>query len=253
MIENNEPATVLSIAGFDPSGGAGIIADVNTINRFGCRPVAAITSLTFQNSEGVFGATHESAESLRAQILPIIQEQSLAAIKIGMLPTAEMILEVAHLIEERNLPAPVLDPVLRSTSGYRLIEEDAIETLQNELTPQVRLLTPNIAEAEILTSLRISDEDDMRTAAARLREKGARAVLIKGGHLPLQSQAVDVLDDEGELTVFRGAWIDAPPLRGTGCILSSAIASCLGKGLDLEESVRQAKEFVAGAIRDASS
>jgi len=252
MNESNERITVLTIAGFDPSGGAGIIVDVNTINSFGCRPVAAITSLTFQNSEGVYGATFESAESLRAQILPIIQEQSLAAIKIGMLPTAEMILEVAHLIEERNLPAPVLDPVLRSSSGYALIEADAIEVLQSELFPLARLLTPNIPEAEALTGLKINDENDMRAAAAQLCEKGARAVLIKGGHLALELEAVDVLDDGGEVSVFRGAWIDAPPLRGTGCMLSSAIAACLGKELELEESVRRSKDFVTAAIRDAA-
>ena len=241
--------TVLAIAGFDPSGGAGIIADVTTINSFGCHAVAAITSLTFQNSEGVFGVTHETAESLRAQILPVIQERSVAAIKIGMVATAEMIFEIAHLIQERDLPAPVVDPVLRSTSGYRLIEKDAIEVLQSELLPLAQLLTPNIPEAEALTGLRINDEDDMRAAASRLREKGARAVLIKGGHLSSQADAVDVLDDDGQVSVFRGARIVAPSLRGTGCRLSSAIASGLAKELDLQESVRQAKEFVAEAIR----
>jgi hydroxymethylpyrimidine kinase/phosphomethylpyrimidine kinase len=253
MEQSNGIATVLAIAGFDPSGGAGIIADVKTIDSFGCRPVAAITSLTFQNSEGVFGATHETAESLRAQILPIIQERSVAAIKIGMLATAEMIFEVTHLIQERNLPAPIIDPVLRSTSGYRLMEEDAIEVWLSELLPLARLVTPNIPEAETLTGLAITDENEMRAAAARLREKGAHAVLVKGGHSPQEAEAVDVLDDGGAVSVFRGAWIDAPPLRGTGCMLSSAIASSLAKGLGLEDSVRQAKDFVAGAIHDASS
>src|SRR5215510_2145550 len=161
----NGVTTVLAIAGFDPSGGAGLIADVKTIHSFGCHAVAAITSLTFQNSEGVFGVTHETAESLRAQILPVIQERSVAAIKIGMIATAEMIFEVAHLIQERNLPAPVVDPVLRSTSGYRLIEAEAVEVLQSELLPLAGLLTPNVSEAETLAGLAIENEDDMLAAA----------------------------------------------------------------------------------------
>jgi hydroxymethylpyrimidine kinase/phosphomethylpyrimidine kinase len=244
-------ASVLTIAGFDPSGGAGIIADVKTINDLGCRPVAAITSLTFQNSEGIFGATHESAESLRAQILPIIQEQSLAAIKIGMLPIAELIFEVAQLIQERNLPAPVLDPVLRASSGYRLMEESAVEILQTELLPLARVLTPNVPEAEAFTGLTINDEDDMLAAARQLRERGASAVLIKGGHLNGLSEAVDLLDDDGQISWFRGPWVDAQ-LRGTGCMMSSAIAAGLAKGFELEEAVRLAKDFVAQAIRESS-
>jgi hydroxymethylpyrimidine kinase/phosphomethylpyrimidine kinase len=260
---NNQPV-VLTIAGFDPSGGAGTIADVRTLVAFDCNPTAAITSLTFQNSEGVFGAIHESAESLRAQILPIVRENRIAAIKTGMLPTREIILEVAQLIHEANLPAPVVDPVLRSTSGHELMEADAMEVLLSELMPLARVITPNISEAERLTGLRIEDEEGMRAAAQRLRELGARAVLIKGGHLRRRSevgdqrseqganQAIDVLDDEGNVTVFRGEWIDAPPVRGTGCMLSSAIAACVGKGAKLEESVGLAKQFVTDAIRKAS-
>jgi len=253
----NDQRVVLTIAGFDPSGGAGTIVDVRTFLAFDCNPTAAITSLTFQNSEGVFGAIHESAESLRAQILPIVQEKRIAAIKTGMLPTREIILEVARLIEEANLPAPVVDPVLRSTSGYQLMEPDAIEVMLSELVPLARVITPNISEAEHLTGLTIEDEEGMRAAAQRLRELGARASLIKGGHLEWMSeqdsdQAIDVLDDEGNVTVFRGDWIDAPTVRGTGCMLSSAIAACLGKGAKLEDSVGLAKQFVADAIRKAS-
>src|SRR5947207_9260995 len=119
-------AVVLTIAGFDPSGGAGIIADVRTILHFGCRPVAAITSLTFQNAERVFGAIHESAESVRAQILPVIEETPVAVVKIGMLPTAEIVSEIARLIRAQKLPPPLIDPVMRSSSGYELMDQDAI-------------------------------------------------------------------------------------------------------------------------------
>lgn len=266
---NTSGPVVLTIAGFDPSGGAGIIADVRTILHFSCRPVAAITSLTFQNTEGVFGAIHESAESVRAQILPVIEESPVAGVKIGMLPTAEIVLEIARLIHDRKLPSPVIDPVMRSSSGYQLMEQDAAEVLCRELIPLAYLITPNIPEAEALAGVRIEDEQGMRHAAEKLREQGARVVLIKGGHLPgarascppgyseeaagrmpaLPADAIDILDDEGEVTIFRGEWIDAPPVRGTGCMLSSAIAACLAHGIALNESVRLAKEYVAGAIR----
>ena len=257
---------VLTIAGFDPSGGAGLIADVRTFVRFGVRPTAAITSLTFQNSDGYFGAIHETAESIRAQILPIVEEHGIAAVKIGMLPTSEIVLEVAQLIAEAGLPAPVIDPVMRSTSGHELMSQDAVEALVAELMPLARLVTPNIPEAESLTGLKITDENGMRNAAARLRESGARAVLVKGGHLPKErlegmsgaggqksesTPAVDILDDDGRVTVLRGEWIDSPNVRGTGCLLSSAIAACLAQGIELTESVRLAKEFVADAIRNA--
>lgn len=251
-VRQNEQPVALTIAGFDPSGGAGIIADVKTFVSFGCRPVAAVTSLTFQNSEGVFGAIHETAASLRAQILPVVEEFRVTAVKTGMLPTREILLEVARLIQETHLPAPVVDPVLRSSSAYELIESEAIEVLMDELVPLARVITPNIPEAEKFTGLRIDNEEGMRAAARRLRELGARAVLIKGGHLELPAEAVDVLDDEGRVTVFSGEWIDSPPARGTGCMLSSAIAACLAKGKDLEEAIRLGKRFVTDEIRRAS-
>ncbi|PYS59600.1 MAG: bifunctional hydroxymethylpyrimidine kinase/phosphomethylpyrimidine kinase [Acidobacteria bacterium] len=257
---DGEQPAVLTIAGFDPSGGAGIIADVKTFQAFGCRPLAAVTSLTFQNSRGVFGAIHQSAESLRAQVLPIIEEVRIAAVKIGMLPTSEIVLAVVRLVREQNLPAPVVDPVLRSSSGDGLMAEAAIEIMLSELTSLSRVITPNIPEAETLTGLKITNEDEMCEAAGKLREMGARAVLVKGGHLIERSddlvpdtkrQAIDVLDDRGQITVFRGEWIDSPPVRGTGCMLSSAIAACLAQRMPLGESVRAAKQFVADAIRYA--
>src|SRR5438128_5524646 len=152
---SSNQSVILTIAGFDPSGGAGIIAEIRTILHFNCRPVAAITSLTFQNSQAVFGAIHESAGSLRAQLLPIIEETRIAAVKIGMLPTAELVREVVGLIREKQLPAPVLDPVMKSSSGHRLIEAGAMKTLVRELMPLARLITPNIPEAESLSGIRI--------------------------------------------------------------------------------------------------
>jgi len=253
---------VLTIAGFDPSGGAGIIADVRTIVEYGCRPVAAMTSLTFQNAAGVFGATHETAKSLRAQIVPVMQEHEIAAVKVGMLPIAELVSEVATFVRENRLPAPVVDPVLRSSSGYELMESDAVEVFVRELLPHARLLTPNIPEAESLTEVEICDEQDMRRAAAKLREMGARAVLIKGGHAQQRAEgrgqkaegreATDLLDDEGELRILRGQWIEAPPVRGTGCMLSSAIAASLAHGADLITAVNAAKKYVAAEIQNSN-
>jgi hydroxymethylpyrimidine kinase/phosphomethylpyrimidine kinase len=266
----------LTIAGLDPSGGAGVIADTRTFAAFGCWPTAAITSLTFQNKTAVFGAQHLSAETVRAQLMPLVEEHSVACAKTGMLPTREIVLEVARSFRETNLPAPVVDPVMRSTSGFALMDDDAFESLMSDLLPLARLVTPNIPEAERITGLHIDDEEGMRRAAQALRELGARAVLIKGGHLPWQRsevrdqrsdaaapgfavggrekrEAIDVLDDEGKVSVFRGEWIETVEVHGTGCSLSAAIAACLGKRLTLEESVGQAKEFVAAAIRSSKA
>ena len=151
--ESNASRVVLAIAGFDPSGGAGLIADVRAFVAFGCRPVAAMTSLTFQNSERFEGAIHQSAESLRAQILPVVKEFRLAAVKIGMLPTRELVLEVVRLLGETEMPAPIVDPVLRSSSGHELMELEAREAWLTELLRLARLITPNILEAETLTGM----------------------------------------------------------------------------------------------------
>lgn len=253
MLIDSSPVA-LTIAGFDPSGGAGIIADIRTFLECGCIPVAAITSLTFQNSEGVFGAVHESKDSLVAQVLPILEEFSVATVKTGMLPTREIILEVAGLARETSLPAPVVDPVLRSSSGYELVEPDAVTVLLSDLMPLARLITPNIPEAEHLTGLRITNEDEMRAAAAKLREMGAPAVLVKGGHLKREGperSAIDVLDDAGVVTVFRGEWIDTPAVRGTGCTMSAAIAANLARGAKLEDAVSRAKDYVSAVIRES--
>ena len=212
---------------------------------------------------GVFGAEHLSAATVRGQVMAIVADRKVAGAKTGMLPTREIVREVARLFRETDLPAPVVDPVMRSTSGYALIEEDALEDLLRELLPLARVITPNIPEAERITGLRIVDEAGMRQAAAAIRELGARAVLVKGGHLKRQEadgrrqeagepartrEAIDVLDDEGSVTIFRGAWIDAGNVRGTGCMLSAAIAACLAKGMRLENSVAEAKRFVSESI-----
>jgi hydroxymethylpyrimidine kinase/phosphomethylpyrimidine kinase len=265
---SNIPPVVLTIAGFDPSGGAGVVADIKTFTAFDCFAVAAVTSLTFQSTTGVFGATHQTAETVRAQVMPVVEDFSIASVKTGMLPTREVIAEVARLFREANLPAPVVDPVIRSTSGYDLIDDEALAALLKELMPLACVVTPNIPEAERITGLRIEDEEGMRRAARVMREMGARAVLVKGGHLKDRDEgeglrdeagqgmksaptALDLLDDEGRVTLFRGEWIETTSTHGTGCTLSAAIAACLGRGLSLEKSVEAAKRFVTDAIRHA--
>lgn len=246
---------ILSIAGVDPSGGAGIVADVKTIASLDCFPAIAITSITFQNTLGVYGAAHQSAEILRAQIQPVLDDFKIAAVKTGMLPTVEIITEVARLFNEKNLPAPVVDPVMRATSGDSLIEETALETLKGKLFSIARVVTPNIPEAERLSGFAIESLDDMKRAAETIRTFGA-AVLIKGGHMPVgaKAEAVDVLLDEtGNVTEFRRPYFDVGNVHGSGCTLSAAIASYLGRGKSLVDAVYEAKGYVTERIRLAQA
>jgi hydroxymethylpyrimidine/phosphomethylpyrimidine kinase len=243
---------VLSIAGLDPSGGAGIVADIKTIAAFGCFPAAALTSITFQNTTGVFGAEHQTAATLRAQVDPIVADLEVAAAKTGMLPTAEIVAEVARLFAEENLPAPVVDPVVVATSGDVLIDEEAFAILKTKLFPLARLVTPNIPEAEKLSGLSIATEADMRRAAEAIQLLGARAVLVKGGHRSVGGQALDLLlAENGIFTEFNTDYLDVGEVHGSGCTLSAAIASCLGKEMKLEEAVSAAKKYVTDAIRSA--
>ena len=243
---------VLTIAGLDPSGGAGIVADIKTIYTLGCFPAAAVTSITYQNTTGVFGAEHQSARSLRAQVEPVIRDLDVVAAKTGMLPTAEIVAEVARLFSEELRQSPVVDPVMVSTSGHDLIGDEAFQILKTRLLPVARVVTPNIPEAERLAGFAIETEDDMRRAAEAIKSMGARAVLVKGGHRAIQEQALDVLlDADGRFVEFREEYLDVGEIHGSGCTLSAAIAAGLGKGLRLEDAIRGAKSYVTEAIRSA--
>jgi hydroxymethylpyrimidine/phosphomethylpyrimidine kinase len=243
---------VLSIAGLDPSGGAGIVADIKTIAALGCFPAAALTSITFQNTTGVFGVENQTAQTVRAQVEPIVQDLEVAAAKTGMLPTAEIVAEVARLFAERGLPAPVVDPVMVATSGDVLIDDEAFRILKTELFPLARVVTPNIPEAEKLTGFSIVTEEDMRHAAQAIQLMGARAVLVKGGHRSVEGQALDILlSEDGIFTEFQTEYLEVGEVHGSGCTLSAAIAAGLGKGLKLGAAVAVAKKFVTDAIRSA--
>jgi hydroxymethylpyrimidine kinase/phosphomethylpyrimidine kinase len=249
---NRVRPVVLTIAGLDPSGGAGIVADIKTISMLGCFPAAALTSITFQNTTGVFGAEHQSAATLRAQVLPVVQDLEVAAAKTGMLPTAEIVAEVARLFAEENLPAPVVDPVLVATSGDVLIDDDAFQILKTKLFPLARLVTPNIPEAEKLAGFSIRSETEMRSAAEAIQSMGARAVLVKGGHREVSTgEALDILLSEDGFVEFRSEYLQIGEVHGSGCTLSAAIAACLGKGMTLAEAVGIAKDYVTDAIRSA--
>ncbi len=255
--------TLLSIAGYDPSGGAGILADIKAFAAFGCYGTAAISSLTSQNTVAVLGAYHQSAEVLRAQIGPIIEDFEIAAVKTGMLPSQETIEVAAETIEANPIPHVVVDPVIRSTSGYDLIDDDAMRFLIERLLPLADVITPNMAEAERLTGLEVRDLDGMERAARRIREMcdaksvsrpdrqsaARRAVLVKGGHL--EDEATDLLWDGKEIAIFRSKKIATRNTHGTGCTLSSAIAALLAKGYEIPETIRIAKQYVESAIRSA--
>jgi len=252
---SESPKVCLTIAGLDPSGGAGIIADIKTFRAFGCFPTAAVTSLTFQNTVGVFGAEHQTATTLRGQVEPIFEDYKVDAVKTGMLPTQEIIVETARLITFAELKNIVVDPVVRSTSGFDLIEEEALRALIANLFPLADLITPNIPEAERIAEITISNEADIRNAARIMQSLGARNVLIKGGHLPSAEsgggKAIDYLFIGESVETFESDFIETTSTHGTGCTLSAAIAAGLALGFDLVEAVGRAKEFVTEAIRTA--
>ncbi len=251
-----------TIAGLDPSGGAGIVADIKTFSAFGCFAAAAVTSLTFQNTIGVFGAAHQTAETVRRQIEPIIEDYTIAALKTGMLPTREIIEETARLVKENNLTNFVVDPVVRSTSGFDLIDDEALKVLIERLFPLADVVTPNLPEAERISGLKIENADDIKQAAKKMQGFGAKNVLIKGGHLyegemgkaigeSETRKARDYLFVGEDLHIFEADFIETGATHGTGCTLAAAIAANLALGKTLTEAVDTAKRFVTEAIRTA--
>jgi hydroxymethylpyrimidine kinase/phosphomethylpyrimidine kinase len=246
----SKQSVVLTIAGFDPSGGAGILADIKVFAACGCYGLAAITSLTFQSTRQVLGALNQSAEAVRQQIAPLLDDFEISAIKTGMLPTAAIIREVAGIIRANAVPIVVVDPVLSSTSGFDLVDDPAVETLKNDLFPLASLVTPNIAEAGRLTGIDIRDRRDAEQAAEVMLKMGSRAVLITGGDTDA-GVATDLLLDAQGTTVFNAERIRSRNTHGTGCTLASGLACLLARGRSLRESVPIAKRYIAQAISSA--
>ena len=239
--------TVLTIAGSDCSGGAGIQADIKTMIMNGVYAMSVITALTAQNTTGVFGIQETPVEFVDQQMDCVFQDIFPDAVKIGMLSSPEIMHHVAAGLQKYEARHIVLDPVMVSTSGHRLMQKEAEETLQKELFPLAEVITPNIPEAEVLTGLKITDADSMELAAKAISNEFHISVLLKGGHRV--EDANDLLYTDGKTQWLKGERIDNPNTHGTGCTLSSAIASNLAKGYDLTDSVDRAKSYLTDALR----
>ena len=239
--------TALTIAGSDSSGGAGVQADLKTMLANGVFGESVITALTAQNTMGVDAVMNVPADFIEAQMKAVFTDIYPDAVKTGMVSSSELIETIADKLTEYHAKNIVVDPVMVATSGARLISEDAIGTLKSKLLPLATVITPNIPEAEVLSGMEIKTEADMEKAAEIICNTLGCAVLLKGGHQ--LNDANDLLFQKGKEPVwFHGKRIDNPNTHGTGCTLSSAIASNLAKGRDLETSVRYAKNYISGAL-----
>ena len=241
-----EKKAVLSIAGSDCSGGAGIQADLKTMTMNGVYAMSAITALTAQNTTGVQGIFEVSPAFLGMQIDSIFTDIRPHAVKIGMVSSAELIEKIAEKLQEYHAENIVVDPVMVATSGSQLMKNDAVSALAEKLLPLSTVVTPNIPEAEILSEMKIENEKDMEQAAKKIGDTYGCAVLLKGGHSI--NDANDLLYHEGTYKWFYGKRIHNPNTHGTGCTLSSAIASNLAKGYSLQDAVQKAKDYISGAL-----
>ena len=238
---------VLTIAGSDCSGGAGIQADIKTITVHKMYAMSVITALTAQNTTGVYGVMEATPEFVARQIDCVFNDIRPDSVKIGMVSNKDIIKVIADKLREYKAENIGVDPVMISTSGSRLMSEDASQMLINELLPLGRVITPNLHEAQALCGFEIKSREDMKNAAVKINEMTGANVLVKGGHL--EDTADDLLYGDGKFYVFPGERIDNPNTHGTGCTLSSAIACNLAAGKSLEESVKCAKEYITGALK----
>ncbi len=249
---NHQPNTpwpvVLSIAGFDPSAGAGVAADLKTFAAHNCYGVAAITALTIQNTEGVKAFQSIDPVSLRDAIHALLADGHIKAIKIGMLANRANAEVVSAILEANPTLPSVLDPVIRSSTGMALVDDAGVEFIRDRLLKQITVVTPNVAEAAALTGLKVETPENMKAATQKLREMGARAVVITGGHL---EKAIDVFSEGTELEAFIGDRVKPDNTHGTGCTFSSAVAANLALGRQLRDAVVLAKAYVTEAIRKA--
>ena len=236
----------LSIAGSDCSGGAGIQADIKTMTMNGVYAMSAVTALTAQNTVGVYAIQESTPEFLKQQLDAVFTDIFPDAVKIGMVSSSELIEVIADRLKFYNAKNIVVDPVMVATAGSALMKNSALQTLTEKLLPLATVITPNIPEAQVLSGLNITDKEEMETAAKYIGNTYGCAVLLKGGHSI--NDANDLLYADGKMVWFEGERIDNPNTHGTGCTLSSAIASNLAKGFTLEESIKRAKEYIQGAL-----
>ena len=240
---------MLTVAGSDSGGGAGVQGDLKTFAAHGVYGVCAVTAVTAQNTRAVAAVEAVPAEVVAAQIHAVFDDFDVRAVKTGMLATVAIVEAVCEALEAHPAPPLVVDPVIAATSGRRLLDEDAVAAVRGRLLKRARVVTPNRFEAEALAGQRIDSLDDARRAAARLRACGAAAALVTGGHFDT-AEAVDLLDDGGTVVELRGPR-DRRQAHGTGCAFSAAIAAGLAAGLPLPAAAAAAKRYVEGAIRHA--
>lgn len=241
--------TVLTIAGSDSGGGAGIQADIKAISAMGCYAASAITAITVQNTLGVQAVHPVPLDILRGQIDAVLSDIGADVVKIGMLHSSEVVILVAEMIEKYGITNVVLDPVMVSTSGHRLIEEDAVEVIKSRLLPLARVITPNVPEAEILAGCKIAGEDEFEAIARRLSDNGNVSVLMKAGHLSGDSLVDYFYNAEDDtITRLQSKRVQTKNTHGTGCTLSSAFAAALAKGEGLTMAATSAKRYIEQAI-----
>lgn len=242
--------SVISIAGSDSSGGAGIQADIKTISAHRLYASTAITALTAQNTTGVFAVQEATPQMVAAQIDAVFSDIRPDAVKVGMVSSAAIITVIAERLKHWQATNIVVDPVMVATSGASLLATDAVEALRNTLLPLATVLTPNLPEAQVLTGrdIDVADSAAVEQAASRIAQLGCRAVLLKGGHASGQAEARDLLYHDGNYVWLNAPWVGTINTHGTGCTLSSAIACGLAAGLPLEQAVRSAKAYVSAAL-----
>lgn len=247
-MSNYKYPVVLSIAGSDSGGGAGTQADLKTMSALGCFGATAITAVTVQNTLGVTGIHAIPVEFVKAQIKAVMDDLKPVAIKIGMVHSAELAIGIAEALTAYSNVPVIFDPVMVATSGDRLIAVDTVETLKEHLFPIATLITPNLDEAIIIAGMEIKTIGDMKAAAVRIMEYDCNAVLIKGGHLKGPDLFDVYLDKDGNERIYRSTAIDTINTHGTGCSLSSAIASYIALGDDLDTSIANSKNYIQSAI-----
>ncbi|MGH9514450.1 MAG: bifunctional hydroxymethylpyrimidine kinase/phosphomethylpyrimidine kinase [Terriglobales bacterium] len=245
------PPMVLTIAGFDPSSGAGVTADIKTIATHGCYGISAITAMTIQSTSGVRRVVPTDPQVLADTLDELRRDGKVSAVHIGMLGTGEAGLRVADFLQSASVNNVVLDPVLKSSSGAELLDRNGVAVLIQRLLPLADVITPNLDEAAALTGMKVENPTQMEAAARRLHEMGAKVVVVTGGHL---DQAIDVLSVKGEpVQIYRAKRIDSPNTHGTGCAFSTAIACHLALGQSLSLAVLLAKSYVLAAIKNSYS
>ena len=245
---NTPEPVVLTIAGFDPSAGAGIVADLKTFAAHGCYGVAAVTAITVQNTRGVDDVHPVEAHVLKECLRALFADTSVKAVKVGMVATRANAVAIHEALEANASLPSVLDPLVRSTSGYDLIDPPGLEFVRDHLLRHASVITPNLHEAAALTGRNVQNLEEMKAAAQKLLELGARAVVVTGGHL---ERPVDVFADGSGLQTFAGDRVKPENIHGAGCTFSSAIAAHLGQGRHLSEAIVLAKAYVTEAIKKA--